>query len=82
MKYMIDFQTGIVKECDGTLDQAMEMADAMMTYTHQNILIFDENDVEVARRNWYDVAYDPEIEDENEIVQFGNKGYYSAWYVI
>lgn len=80
--YIINYNNGVKNECDGTLEQAKKMADDGAAYTQCNITIENEKGERVAGRSWWGVPYDPnETEDEeDEVIQFGNFGHYSAWY--
>ena len=82
MQYYIDYHTGAGNEwVKGTLEQAMARADEEAEYTQQDITIKDGDGREVARRTWYGVEYDPTEteESEDEVIQFGQFGHYSAW---
>lgn len=81
MTYTINYQTGITEEIEGTLEQAKAMADEGAAYTQQDITILDEKGETVACRSWWGVAYDPDETDEteDEVIQFGSFGHYSAW---
>lgn len=81
-KYYINYNTGAGNEwITGTLEDAQRAADDGAAYTQQPITIEDEHDNEVARRPWWGVAYDPDVDDsaENEIISFGSFGYFGAW---
>ena len=81
MKYVIDFLNGVREEFEGSLEAAKEMADDMAGYTQQDYVICGEEGSVIVRRPWSGVAYDPEeTEDtEDEVIQFGDFGYYGAW---
>lgn len=81
MTYTIDYNTGVTEDVAGTLEEAMAVADDGAAYTQQPITITDEAGNTVARRPWCGLAYNPaEVEDsEDEIIGFGNYGYYGAW---
>jgi hypothetical protein len=66
---------------EGTLEEAMKIADDGAAYTQQNINIKDEDGKVVASRSWWGTVYDPdETEDaEDEIISFGSFGYFGAW---
>lgn len=78
--YYIDYNTGIGnKLVIGTLDYAKERADIGLAYTQKDIVIKDIEGNEVARRDWWDVAFGPENgEDDSDIIECGD-GYYSNW---
>ena len=81
-KYFIKYHTGAGDEwIEGTLQEAMKTADELAAYTQQSISIEDEAGNEVARRPWWGVKYDPDVDEaaEDEVIQFGDYGYYGAW---
>lgn len=83
-EYYINFHTGAgnFTVC-GTLEDAQKEADAAAAYTQENISIEDGNGNIVAERRWYGVAFDPEESEfaEDEVIQFGDFGFYGGWYV-
>lgn len=77
MTYTINYHTGAGNfEFNGDLEGAMVSADEGAAYTQQPIIIEDANGEEVARRDWYGVT--PENEGD-DIIQFGDYGYYGEW---
>lgn len=80
-KLFINYHTGAGNEYVEDLGNAMEIADNGATYTQQDITIEDEDGNVLARRRWWGVAYDPEAteETEDEVIRFGDYGYYGAW---
>lgn len=84
-KYYVNYGTGAGNEwVEGTLDEVMAIADNGATYTQADIKIMDENDNLIAIRRWWGVKFDPEESDcsEDEIISFGDFGYYDAWLII
>ena len=81
MRYTIDLQNGITVDFEGSLRKAMESADGKAKYTQKDIVILDEFGAEVARRRWYSGPYDPDKMEptEEEVIQFGELGYYDVW---
>lgn len=77
-KYQIDYHTGAGNEYANTLEEAMEIADSGASYTGQDITISDSEGNEILRRIWWGVPYDEESPEEN-IIKFGQSGYYSDW---
>lgn len=79
--FTIDYNTGITDECEGTLEEAKAIADEGAAYTQQDITIRDEKGVEVARRRWYGVPFDPEETEctEDDVIQFGTFGFFDEW---
>ena len=83
MKYRINYGTGAGDETvNGTLEQAMKVADDGAAYTQRDIRIEDENSDLVALRHWWGVKYDPDESDETDIIGFGDFGYYGEWTVV
>lgn len=79
--YTINYHTGVGNTEEETLELAMKKADEGAAYTQQNITIEDETGNVVAVRKWWGVGYDPEQTEDapEDIIQFGNFGYYGAW---
>ena len=82
--YFIDYNTGVGNEwVVGPLEYAKERADAGIRYTQQDVVIYDVDDNEVVRRDWIPVDYDTQDNEdkdaEDEIVSYGDFGYYGAW---
>lgn len=60
------------------LEEVMSKADDKAAYTQQDIVIYDSNHNEVARRLWNGIA--PSEEEEGmDIIQFGHYGYFGEW---
>jgi len=76
-KFIINYQTGIREEVEGTLQDAMKEADKGAAYTQQNIAIEDENGNVIAQRNWYGTISG--IEECENVIRFGNFGFYADW---
>lgn len=82
MKFFIKYGTGAGDfDFSGTLEEAKAKADAGSAYTQRDYYIENENGEEICRRNWCGVPYDPEVteETEDEVIQFGSFGHYTAW---
>ena len=80
MKYYIRDNAFITPaEVNGTLEEAKAFADERASYTEQSIYITDEYGNSVAYRPWEGVQFDPELEEEEEIIDFGKWGYYGPW---
>jgi len=77
MDYIINYQTGIADHAK-TLDEAKMIADAAAAYTQQDIVILFI-DEEITRRQWWGVAFDPDVDDSEDPICFGDFGYYSDW---
>ena len=64
-----------------SLSIAMGKADEGACYTQQDIDIYNDEDVLVAKRKWWGVQYEEENEElrcDNPII-FGTFGYYDDW---
>lgn len=69
MKYCIDYGTSVENKLfEGTLEEAMKVAEKGITYTQQSVLIMDEKERLVAILPWYDVAGAE-----------GEPGFYGEW---
>lgn len=87
--YQINYHTGagnlLLKNV--SLKEAMDKADEGISFTQQNVTIIDNDTGYIcAERKWVGARYDVDIfskpiEDwyEEEIIQFGNEGYYEPW---
>jgi hypothetical protein len=75
-KYFINYNTGAGnEEVNGTLDQAIDTAIKGISYTGENVDIYNVNDFEnaVAQLTWY--GTEPTNDDE-PIATIGNSGFY------
>lgn len=79
--YKINYGTGAGTEEAGTLEEAKAAADKDAAYTQVSIVIEDDNGNVVARRPWWSVKFDPEIEEDDDIIDFDDFGYFGAWVV-
>lgn len=80
MKYYVNYGTGAGNEyVEGTLEEAMKVAEDGLAYTQQSVSIEDEDGKAVAQLPWYGVA--PE-EDDVVTCQFGDFGFYGEWYEV
>lgn len=64
---------------DLTLEEVKAKADEKAAYTQQDIVVYDENNEEVARRQWFGVSADLYEEDDADIIRFGDYGYFGEW---
>lgn len=84
-KYYINYGTGAGNEYAETLEQAMTIADEGAAYTQRDIRVTDAESGDLAAiRPWCGVKYDPDEseETEDEIIAFGDFGYYGAWQIL
>lgn len=80
MKFYVDYQTGAGNfEFEGTIDEVMHEAVERVSYTQQNVIIYDENRKEVAILPWYGVQADG---DDVITVDYSNFGFYGEWLVF
>lgn len=81
-KYYIDYNTGAGNVwVEGTIDDAKSEADNGAAYTQRKIEIKDEAGETVCFRQWWGVEFDPDVteETEDEVITFGQFGYFGAW---
>jgi hypothetical protein len=64
---------------DLTLEEVMAKADEKAAYTQQDIVIYDEDENEVARRQWYGTCAGLSEEGDADIIRFGDFGYFGEW---
>lgn len=79
-KYYINFHTGegnkyVMVE---RLSDAEEIADEYACYTQQPITI-ESDEVEIAYRPWWGVAFNEEEHKDEYPIPFGDYGYYGDW---
>ena len=80
-KYHIHYNTGAGDfTVSGTLEQAMQQADAGAAYTQQDITISDNHGNIIARRPWYGTLTG--IDDQSDPIQFGDFGFFADWYTV
>lgn len=81
-KYYIEYGTGDGNEwVEGTLEEAMEIADKGVGYTQSGVEIQDEDGEPIVKRKWWGYEFDPETDptDEDEIISFGSYGFCGPW---
>lgn len=71
-------------EVDGSIEEAMRIADERAGYTQEDIKIFSDAEHQnlVARRYWQPCWEDGEREDEEflkKVIGFGDFGYFDEW---
>ena len=76
--YRVDYQTGSGNFEAASLGEAMDLADQGAAYTQKDIIIYDEDDNEAARRQWWGAPLDA---DQTDPIEFGCFGYYSDWII-
>lgn len=77
MKYYVNYGTGAGNEwVDGTLNEAMKVAEDGLSYTQQSVSIVDEGGNVVANLPWWGVAPG---EDDFVTCRFGDYGFYGEW---
>lgn len=80
MKYYVNYGTGAGnRTVEGSLEEAMQVAEDGLTYTQQSVHIQNEDGDEVAWLPWYGVA--PEEEDV-VTCRFGDSGFYGEWHEV
>lgn len=83
-KYYVDYGTGAGNFIfEGSLEEAMKLADEGLAYTQSSVVIKDyDTHEDVAMRRWYGVPPDDNAENNEFIIGFGNLGYYDDWWII
>ncbi len=77
MKYYINYGTGAGnEEVEGTIQNAMKVAEDGLAYTQMPVVIFDESGQEVAILPWWGVQPG---EDDIVTAAFGEFGFYGTW---
>lgn len=75
-KYFINYNTGAGNiEIDGSIEEAMKLAEEELGYTQQNVSI-EQDGEQIAYLPWWGVI--PE-EDDFVTKQFGDYGFYGEW---
>lgn len=79
-KFIVDYGTGIenVFEAD-FVEDILDDIDETITYTNNSVIVKDENGREVARRDFYSVAYDENEDCCENPIDFGSFGFYDDW---
>ncbi len=84
-KYYIEYGTGAGnKYVEGTLDEAKAEADKGASYTQcfYCIRAVDDNGNPaeiICIRLWWSTKYNPDIDDDDDIISFGDFGFYGSW---
>jgi len=79
--YRVDFGTGAGNFESSDLQDAMQRAEKNMSYTGEDVKIFDWKGNLVVISKWNSTDPDDE-EKETMICQFGSEGFYGEWYEI
>lgn len=74
-QFLIDYQTGITENFEGSLEGAQRTAEEGMSYTQQDVLIIEDNDRRY-KSNWQGVEAG---EDDEVLASFGSNGFYTPW---
>lgn len=75
MAYVINYQTGVTEEINGSLEKAKQSAVDGMEYTGESVLIQLNGETVTAAR-WY--GTEP-TEDDSVLIQYGDYGFYQTW---
>ena len=79
MRYVIDYGIMTVVYDTDELESVLDEADAGIGYTGHSVVVTDEAGKDVARREWYGVDIDwADCEDE-DVISYGQFGYYTSW---
>lgn len=74
--YVIDYNTGVRNDFEGTLEEAKDAAEHGMAYTQEHVDILEDG-VLVSRARWY--GYAPDEDEEDVLMRFGEHGFYVNW---
>ena len=78
--YYINYGTGAGnEEVEGTLEEAMKIAEKGLTYTQESVGIENEDGETIAVLPWWGVEPG---EDDIVTCQFGSFGFYGEWNVM
>lgn len=78
MRYYINYNTGAGNEVvEGTIEDAMRVAEEGLAYTQKPVTIYNDDHEEVANLQWYGVK--PE-DDDVVTARFGDHGFYGEWW--
>lgn len=78
--YYINYGTGAGnEEVEGTLEEAMKIAEQGLTYTQESVGIENEDGETIAVLPWWGVEPG---EDDIVTCQFGSFGFYGEWNVM
>ena len=62
------------------IEQVKQKADEKASYTQQDIVIYDDEGNEIARRQWIGVSPEVDgVEEGADIIQFRDFGYFNEW---
>jgi len=79
-KVIVDYGTGVkIAFRADYIDDILDEIDETITYTGNSVIIKDEDGKEVARRNFYSVAYDENEDCCENPIDFGSFGFYDDW---
>lgn len=83
-KYYVDYGTGASDfVIEGSLEEAMKAADESIAYTQTSVYIKDyDTHKDIAFRRWYGVSPDNNVENNKDIIDFGNFGFYDNWQTL
>lgn len=80
MRYYVKYCTGVGDDVvDGTLEDAMRVADEAAAYTQREICIADENDDLIAMRDWKPYHWSCDYDDRKGLIEFNDFGFYDRW---
>ena len=78
--YTVYYNTGAGDQGFNTLDECFEKVNP--TYTQRDIHILDSDNNVLYLAKWQGVEYDPEIEEDEPLADYGSFGYYSDWVAL
>lgn len=80
--YLIDWGTMQEAYEASSLDDVKKYVDDNAGYTQESITICDEDGNEIARRQWWNNEFDPDLYEDGEeadVITYGSYGYYDVW---
>lgn len=80
--YLIDWGTMQEAYEASSLDEVKKYVDDNAAYTQESITICDEDGNEIARRQWWNNEFDPDLYEDGEeadVITYGSYGYYDVW---
>lgn len=78
-KYYVDTNPYVKMDGCNSLFEAFTQAEKEASYSGFDIKICDENGDTLFYRKWWSVPFDSDVCDNDDIISFGDYGYYDCW---
>ena len=81
-KYLIDWGTMEETYKTSSLDDVKKYVDNNTGFNQQSIIVYDEGGNEIARRQWWNNEFDPDLYEDGkkaDVITYGRCGYYDVW---